>query len=301
MALFKKHLNSASITTYDAIIKVCINDTIDGNPSYYALQRMATAFKKNKQMDLAIACLRRSNELSDAYDKPPLLEKDYLRLIKFLQQNNENDVAELEFKNICKRHPEFADKRISNLLRINEELKKYSEKLATRKQILVANKIDVMQDDERLKELEELAKKENLELFKISGVTGEGVSELLNRVSEVLKTLPKEEIVEEPQEDDFDDEDDDFDDDTEDDDFDTDEDDVKSSDREYVSIPRDNSKEEAASDYKVNVDVSIDTTGFKADDDTDSEDDVEAEETVNDVEAKDTSVKEAVAKADTEE
>ena len=111
----------------------------------------------------------------------------------------------------------------------------------------------------------------------------------------------KEEIVEEPQEDDFDDEDDDFDDDTEDDDFDTDEDDVKSSDREYVSIPRDNSKEEAASDYKVNVDVSIDTTGFKADDDTDSEDDVEAEETVNDVEAKDTSVKEAVAKADTEE
>ena len=80
---------------------------------------------------------------------------------------------------------------------INEELKKYSEKLATRKQILVANKIDVMQDDERLKELEELAKKEKLELFKISGVTGEGISELLNRVSEVLKTLPKEEIVEE--------------------------------------------------------------------------------------------------------
>lgn len=99
---------------------------------------------------------------------------------------------------------------------------------------------------------------------------------------------------------DFDDEDDDFDDDTEDDDFDTDEDDVKSSEREYVSIPRDNSKEEAASDYKVNVDVTIDTTGFKADD-TDSEDDVEAEETVNDVEAKDTSIKEAVAKADTEE
>ena len=101
--------------------------------------------------------------------------------------------------------------------------------------------------------------------------------------------------------DDFDDDSLDFDDEDEDFDDDTDEDDVKSSDREYVSIPRDNSKEEAASDYKVNVDVSIDTTGFKADDDTDSEDDVEAEETVNDVEAKDTSIKEAVAKADTEE
>lgn len=79
---------------------------------------------------------------------------------------------------------------------INEELKKYSEKLSKRKQILVANKIDVMQDETGLKSLEELAKKEGLELYKISGVTGEGVPELLNRVSEVLKTLPKEELVE---------------------------------------------------------------------------------------------------------
>ena len=85
---------------------------------------------------------------------------------------------------------------VQDFYTINEELKGYSEKLSERKQIIVANKIDVMQDDEGLKELEELAKKENLELFKISGVTGEGVTELLNRVSEVLKTLPKEELVE---------------------------------------------------------------------------------------------------------
>ena len=79
---------------------------------------------------------------------------------------------------------------------INEELKKYSEKLSKRKQIIVANKIDVMQDDTGLKELEELAKKENLELFKISGVTGEGVDNLIDRVATVLKELPKEELVE---------------------------------------------------------------------------------------------------------
>ena len=79
---------------------------------------------------------------------------------------------------------------------INEELKNYSEKLSTRKQIIVANKIDIMQDDAGYKELEALAKKENLEIYKISGVTGEGVPELLNRVSEVLKTLPKEDIIE---------------------------------------------------------------------------------------------------------
>ena len=85
---------------------------------------------------------------------------------------------------------------VQDFYTINEELREYSEKLSERKQIIVANKIDVMQDDRELKELEELAKKEGLEMFKISGVTGDGVPELLNRVSEVLKTLPKEKLVE---------------------------------------------------------------------------------------------------------
>ena len=80
---------------------------------------------------------------------------------------------------------------------INEELKKYSEKLSKKKQIIVANKVDIMQDDTGFKELEKIAQKENLEIYKISGVTGEGVSKLLDRVSSILKTLPKEEIVEE--------------------------------------------------------------------------------------------------------
>ena len=85
---------------------------------------------------------------------------------------------------------------VEDFYTINEELKKYSEKLSKRKQIIVANKIDIMQNEEGLKELEALAKKENIEIFKISGATGEGVTALLNRVVEVLKTLPKEELVE---------------------------------------------------------------------------------------------------------
>ena len=79
---------------------------------------------------------------------------------------------------------------------INEELKKYSEKLSTRKQIIVANKIDVMQDEEKYKELEEIAKKENTKIFKISAATGEGISELMQYVSKALKELPKEELIE---------------------------------------------------------------------------------------------------------
>lgn len=78
---------------------------------------------------------------------------------------------------------------------INEELKKYSEKLATRKQIIVANKIDAMQDETLYKDLEELARKENIKIFKISAATGEGLKELFKYVSEVIKTLPKEEII----------------------------------------------------------------------------------------------------------
>ena len=85
---------------------------------------------------------------------------------------------------------------VKDFYAINEELKKYSEKLSKRKQIIVANKIDIMQDDTGYKELEKLAQKQGLEIYKISGATGEGIENLLNRVTEVLKKLPKEELVE---------------------------------------------------------------------------------------------------------
>ena len=79
---------------------------------------------------------------------------------------------------------------------INDELKNYSEKLSTRKQIIVANKIDSMQDESLYKDLEELAKKNGMEIFKISAVTGEGISNLLKRVTQALKELPKEDLFE---------------------------------------------------------------------------------------------------------
>lgn len=78
---------------------------------------------------------------------------------------------------------------------INEELKNYSEKLAKRKQILVATKADIANSD-LYKELEDLAKEKNMDLFEISSSTGEGVEELLNYVAKTLKILPKEELYE---------------------------------------------------------------------------------------------------------
>jgi len=83
---------------------------------------------------------------------------------------------------------------------INKELKKYSEKLSTRKQIIVANKIDIIPEEEQatnenLKAIEKLAKDNNMELFKVSAATNKGLKELMNHVAEVLKTLPKEDII----------------------------------------------------------------------------------------------------------
>lgn len=84
---------------------------------------------------------------------------------------------------------------IDDFNKINDELKKYSEKLSERKQIIVANKIDSMQDNSNMENLENLAKEKNMEIYKISAVTGEGLNELFNHVSEIIKTLPKEEVV----------------------------------------------------------------------------------------------------------
>lgn len=78
---------------------------------------------------------------------------------------------------------------------INEELKSYSENLANRKQIIVATKCDVP-NQELLEQLENLAKEKNMEFFKISSVTGDGLEKLLDYVSSILKTLPKEELIE---------------------------------------------------------------------------------------------------------
>ena len=85
---------------------------------------------------------------------------------------------------------------VDDYYKVNEELKKYSEKLSKRTQIIVANKIDSMQDSSLYEELEKVAKEHKQKTFKISGATGEGVEELMNYVSKTLKTLPKENLVE---------------------------------------------------------------------------------------------------------
>lgn len=85
---------------------------------------------------------------------------------------------------------------VEDFNKVNEELQSYSKKLANRKQIIVANKIDVMQNEKNYQELEAIAKQKKIEIFKVSAATGEGIRELLKHTNEVLKNLPKEDLIE---------------------------------------------------------------------------------------------------------
>ncbi len=84
---------------------------------------------------------------------------------------------------------------IDDLYKINEELKHYSEKLANKKQIVVANKIDILNDKTALEKLEVICKKNKLKLFKISAATKLGLDELVEYIAIELEKIPKEDIV----------------------------------------------------------------------------------------------------------
>lgn len=66
---------------------------------------------------------------------------------------------------------------------INRELEKYDENLAKRPQIVVATKIDSLDEPERLEALKKRAKKDKKEFHSISSVTNQGVKGLVDAVS----------------------------------------------------------------------------------------------------------------------
>lgn len=68
---------------------------------------------------------------------------------------------------------------VDDFYKINKELKKYSERIARRTQILVANKIDLPEAAANLPRLEALAKKEGLKFFAISAAAHTGLRELI--------------------------------------------------------------------------------------------------------------------------
>lgn len=76
---------------------------------------------------------------------------------------------------------------------INEELKKYSEKVASYPQIAVLNKCDVTGTEETACILKEDLEKRGYSVHVISAATNFGLKELMDEISQKLETLPKHE------------------------------------------------------------------------------------------------------------
>lgn len=98
---------------------------------------------------------------------------------------------------------------IEDIKMINEELRKYSDELADRPQIIAANKCDILDpeaEEETKAALEAYAKELGYEVVYISAASGTNVKTLCRRVYDMLQELPEltiyepeyEEVIEEP-------------------------------------------------------------------------------------------------------
>ena len=91
------------------------------------------------------------------------------------------------------------DKPFENYKIINKELEKHSHRLASLYQIIALNKIDAIDEDKK-DELYKQFKAVSDDVFLISAVTGDGVQQLVNKMSEMVEKIEKpvsEIIVEE--------------------------------------------------------------------------------------------------------
>ena len=84
-----------------------------------------------------------------------------------------------------------------DFLKINEELKNYSKKLSQKKQIVVANKIDMLYEDEKYDEFEKFVKENGAEfVYPISVIANDGIKPVLSKAWELIQAIPREPLEE---------------------------------------------------------------------------------------------------------
>ena len=81
--------------------------------------------------------------------------------------------------------------------KINGELKLYNEKLATRPQVVVANKMDILEDESIFNEFKNELEGRGYKVFKMSAATRQGVDDVIAYVSELLREAEEIELVSE--------------------------------------------------------------------------------------------------------
>jgi len=86
---------------------------------------------------------------------------------------------------------------VEDIKNINRELERYSPELATRPQVIVANKVDMLDEElVDLKAFEDYVDENEWELIYISTVTGEHIQELIDICAHRLRMLPPMKIYE---------------------------------------------------------------------------------------------------------
>lgn len=81
--------------------------------------------------------------------------------------------------------------------KINGELKLYNEKLATRPQVVVANKMDILEDESVFDEFKNELEERGYKVFKMSAATRQGIDDVIAYVSELLREAEEIELVSE--------------------------------------------------------------------------------------------------------
>ena len=89
---------------------------------------------------------------------------------------------------------------LDNYIKINKELKKYDQELASRHQVLVLNKADIV-DEETQERLCEEFKKHDEDFFVVSCATSDNIKALLGRLYELVEEIPRHDIEVEVEED----------------------------------------------------------------------------------------------------
>lgn len=96
------------------------------------------------------------------------------------------DVAEIEGRDA-----------IEDYEKINEELRKFSEKLSTKKQIVLANKMDLLWDMEKYEKFKAHVEAQGHEVFPVSVILNEGIKEVLYKSYSMLQEIEREPLEDE--------------------------------------------------------------------------------------------------------
>lgn len=86
---------------------------------------------------------------------------------------------------------------VNDINQINEELKSYNPELLKKPQIIAANKIDALYDNDMtyIDLIKEEFEPKGIQVYPISAVSGRGIKELLYAVNELLKTMDSKPMI----------------------------------------------------------------------------------------------------------